>query len=132
MTPVSGKRIDAILAWRPFIFSGYLHDIDSTANWPIKTRMKAGGKPSEHPMLGIQATKASKIDEFFDAETEYLPGSIPVYGKVSLWGEIQMHDFGYRAEYAYPYALFVRNQDFGFAPVIRKLYLCDVDLSKVK
>lgn len=49
-----------------------------------------------------------------------------VVGRVSLWGRIVMHDHGYRAECAYPYALQVREED-DIARAVRRRYIVDVE-----
>ena len=46
-------------------------------------------------------------------------------GTVSLWGRVFVRERGYRAQYAYPYELFVIGGDEGIADELRRLYAVD-------
>lgn len=48
-------------------------------------------------------------------------------GQVSLWGRVIEHEQGWRAQYAYPYAITVESLDAGLAAAIRTEYAVDVD-----
>jgi hypothetical protein len=47
-------------------------------------------------------------------------------GSVSLWGRVLAREKGYRAQYAYPYELFLLNADDVIARELRRLYAVDV------
>ena len=49
-------------------------------------------------------------------------------GSVSLWGRILARERGYRAQYAYPYELFVIGGDERIARELRARYFVDVSL----
>lgn len=65
---------------------------------------------------------------------------IKLYGKVSLWGTVIDHEEGYRAQYAYPYAIYVDlstpfetlSKQFGsrfeVARYLRHTYKVDVEV----
>lgn len=42
------------------------------------------------------------------------PATIPIKGKVALWGRVIEHETGYRAQYAYPYAIINHRPMPGF------------------
>ena len=48
-------------------------------------------------------------------------------GPVSLWGRLIEHEKGYRAQYAYPYALTLETPDENVARIIRGEYAVDVE-----
>lgn len=54
------------------------------------------------------------------------PGRPLALGRVSLWGRILVRDKGFRAQYAYPYELFVIGGDEGIARELRARYAVDV------
>jgi hypothetical protein len=50
-------------------------------------------------------------------------------GRVSLWGRVLARDNGFRAQYAYPYELFLIGGDAELARQLRGLYAVDVSPS---
>ena len=50
-------------------------------------------------------------------------------GSVSLWGRILARERGYRAQYAYPYELFVIGGNEQIARELRDRYAVDVSLA---
>jgi hypothetical protein len=50
-------------------------------------------------------------------------------GRVSLWGRVLARENGFRAQYAYPYELFLICGDDDLARQLRRLYTVDVSLS---
>lgn len=52
-------------------------------------------------------------------------GKVPVVGKVSLWGQIVSHVKGYRAQFGYPYEIFVPRWAPETAEEIRAIYSVD-------
>ena len=51
-----------------------------------------------------------------------------VFGQVSLWGEVVRGTRGYRAQYAYPRALFLAHKDWHYAQPLRDAYRIPVRL----
>jgi hypothetical protein len=54
------------------------------------------------------------------------PGRPMALGRVSLWGRLLVRQHGFRAQYAYPYELFLINGDDTIAARLRSLYVVDV------
>jgi hypothetical protein len=54
------------------------------------------------------------------------PGRPIALGSVSLWGRVLARDKGYRAQFAYPYELFVMGGDDEIVGRLRRLYAVDV------
>lgn len=54
------------------------------------------------------------------------PHTIPVWGKCSMWGDVAFHTRGVRAQYAYPYELFIGEQHADLAKRVRSIYRVDV------
>jgi len=50
-------------------------------------------------------------------------------GQVNLWGRVVEYERGWRAEFAYPYALTVHSDDATLAPELRRRYLVDIEAS---
>jgi len=50
-------------------------------------------------------------------------------GRVSLWGRVLARQNGFRAQYAYPYDLFLIGGEDGLARELRRLYAVDVSPS---
>jgi hypothetical protein len=48
-------------------------------------------------------------------------------GRVALWGRVIEHEKGWRAQYAYPYALHVESEDEAVALAVRRVYAVDVE-----
>lgn len=84
---------------------------------------------------GVHALKDAKgaaqrlIDEVLTARNafgfylsyyNYTPPKGRVWGAVKLWGRVVEHEIGYRAEFAYPSALYC--QDPALAPIVSALY----------
>jgi hypothetical protein len=54
------------------------------------------------------------------------PGRPIALGRVSLWGRILVREHGFRAQFAYPYELFLIGGDEAMARDLRRLYAVDV------
>ena len=54
------------------------------------------------------------------------PGRPIALGRVSLWGRVLLRENGFRAQYAYPYELFLIGGDDAIARDLRDLYAVDV------
>jgi hypothetical protein len=69
---------------------------------------------------------AAKLAERLLADVR-LPGPRPVaLGRVSLWGRVFENTDGWRAQFAYPYELFVLGGDDGTVRALRDTYAVDV------
>ena len=115
-------------------------------SWPARRRLEAGcaahggEAPSSGHECGIYAFKSRELAE--DLLRRYVgvrhrygreqeispapPGRPIALGSVSLWGRILVREHGYRAQYAYPYELFLLNADDRIASDLRRLYAVDV------
>jgi hypothetical protein len=49
-----------------------------------------------------------------------------VTGRAALWGRLIEHEKGFRAQYGYPYEIFVPSLKQKAAQVLRRMYGCDV------
>lgn len=79
--------------------------------------------PNEDCSCGIYAWQ-SRDD--LDRLVSITYDMVPVWGSVSLWGEIHPHERGLRAEYAYPYELFISEEYAAYAKILRRNYAVDV------
>jgi hypothetical protein len=115
-------------------------------SWPARRRLEAACSahgdeaPSSGHECGIYAFKSRDLAEellrryigvrqCYGREQEFPPprrGRPIALGSVSLWGRILERERGYRAQYAYPYELFLLNADDGIASDLRRLYAVDV------
>jgi hypothetical protein len=115
-------------------------------SWPARRRLEAACSahgdeaPSSGHECGIYAFKSRDLAEellrryigvrqCYGREQEFPPprrGRPIALGSVSLWGRILERERGYRAQYAYPYELFLLNADDGIAHDLRRLYAVDV------
>jgi hypothetical protein len=95
----------------------WLTSIMKLIKWPPKKRFKAeclcgysyyfyelhtNGPPEVDP-CGIYAYNSPQ-HAFSDPLFRIIPKGV-VFGKVKLWGKVQKHQFGYRAQFAYPFSL---------------------------
>ena len=112
MTPLTGWRFWKI---RKSTKDGtiWLKSVIRSDLWPFMQRLEVdcvspegakqqGGHPKADSQCGIYAYKTShdalkNIDRFCYRGT--------LLGKVNLWGVIQKHQYGYRAQFAYPVSL---------------------------
>lgn len=115
-------------------------------SWPARRRLEAACSahgdeaPSSGHECGIYAFKSRDLAEellrryigvrqCYGREQEFPPprrGRPIALGSVSLWGRILERERGYRAQYAYPYELFLLNADDRIARDLRGLYAVDV------
>jgi hypothetical protein len=118
-------------------------------SWPSLSRLEAScaahgfGAPAAGHECGIYAFKTRELAEellrryvgvrhCYGRENEIPPpprGRPIALGSVSLWGRILERERGYRAQYAYPYELFLLNADDVIAQALRRLYAVDVSIS---
>jgi hypothetical protein len=82
----------------------WLRSVVRNELWPPIDRFEAqpGISPGSHSASGIYAYKTS-LNALENIDRYCYRGTF--LGKVSLWGVIQKHQFGYRAQFAYPLSL---------------------------
>lgn len=96
-----------------------------TVVWPAREKLVAEcrgvlgitpsthSSPDVHCSCGINAYKESRWAEAEAARTnlESCPRApLGVWGRVSIWGSMIEHEYGWRAEFAYPYEVFVPSE----------------------
>jgi hypothetical protein len=149
---VSEVRTDAIVAWRLWHVRRHddTHRLESFTwhhmSWPAQTRFEArcpmhgGAAPARGHECGIYAFRTRELAEdllrrytgvrqHYGNHQELPPlrrGCPIALGRVSLWGRILARENGFRAQYAYPYELFLIGGDDGLAGELRRLYAVDV------
>jgi hypothetical protein len=152
---VSQTSTDPILGWRLWhvrLHAGE-HRLESFTmhhvSWPAGARFEARcnvhreNAPVREHECGIYAFKTRELAEEllrrytgvrhrYGREYQELPpvrqGRPIALGSVSLWGKILARERGYRAQYAYPYELFVIGGDEPMARELRDRYAVDVSL----
>jgi hypothetical protein len=143
---------EPILGWRLWHvrLHGDEHRLESFTrhhvSWPAQTRLEAScvahgaGAPAAGHECGIYAFKTRELAEdllrryvgvrhCYGREHEIPPpprGRPLALGAVSLWGRILERERGYRAQFAYPYELFLLNADDVIAQELRRRYALDV------
>jgi hypothetical protein len=145
--------IDPILGWR--LWHVRLHEgeyrLESFTwhhvSWPAGRRLRAScaihgdEAPLQGHECGIYAFRTRELAEdllrrYTGVRQRYGPvleepppprlGRPVALGQVSLWGRVLVRDRGYRAQYAYPYDLFLIDGDQQIARELRRLYAVDV------
>jgi hypothetical protein len=118
-------------------------------SWPAAARLEASCAVHGHaaPMpgheCGIYAFRTRELAEdllrrYTGVRQRYGPapeepppprlGRPVALGQVSLWGRVLVRERGYRAQYAYPYELFLLDGDDAIAHELRRLYAVDVSV----
>ena len=149
---MSGTFIEPLLGWRLWQVRrndrGYRLESFTWhhVTWPGRARMVARCRvhgddaPVAGHECGIYAFKTRELAE--DLLRRYtgvlqrygrwhqeLPplrqGSPIALGRVSLWGRVLVREHGFRAQYAYPYELFVIGGDASVAREVGRLYAVD-------
>ncbi len=125
---------DALVGWRVWLVrDGRLLSWSQDAVWPERERMQARCRRilragcTDAPRLGhacgIYAARTREAVERLAA----FPSPVAVaIGRVSLWGRVVENTGGFRAQYAYPYDLELRNVADAEARVLRARYAVDV------
>jgi hypothetical protein len=145
--------VEPIVAWR--LWHVRSHDdayrLESFTwhhvSWPAKARFEAecsthgAAAPVEGHECGIYAFKTRELAEdllrrytgvrqHYGRPYQELPplrrGCPIALGRVSLWGRVLVRENGFRAQYAYPYELFLIGGEDGLARELRRLYAVDV------
>jgi hypothetical protein len=111
VTPVTGWRFWKIRK-SPKDGNLWLKSVIRNDLWPPKEKFEAqrvskgvsqtGVPPETHSKCGIYAYKTSR-NALENLDRCCYRGSF--LGKVNLWGVIQKHELGYRAQYAYPVSI---------------------------
>ena len=144
---------DAVLAWRLWHVrrQGDEYRLESFTrhhvSWPARRRLEAmcsvhgRSAPQAGHECGIYAFRTRELAEEllrrYTGVTQcygHLHGEPPpprkrrpiALGSVSLWGRVLARDKGFRAQYAYPYELFVVGGEEHITRELRRLYAVDV------
>jgi hypothetical protein len=146
---------EPILGWR--LWHVRLHDDEHRlesftmhhVSWPAGRRFEARcpmhreGAPAHEHECGIYAFRTRALAEellrrytgvrhHYGREYRELPpvreGRPIALGSVSLWGRILARERGFRAQYAYPYELYLIGGDGQIARELRDRYAVDVSL----
>ncbi|MBD0347550.1 MAG: hypothetical protein ICV59_00235 [Thermoleophilia bacterium] len=153
MTPGGETFSEPLLGWRLWHVrphaDGYRLESFTRhhVSWPAQRRLEAGcpvhGReaPSGAHECGIYAFRTRELAETllrrytgvrqcYASQTAELPPARPgrplALGTVSLWGRVLVREHGFRAQYAYPYALELLGGDAEIARALRGLYAVDV------
>lgn len=131
--PITGWRL-----WQ-VIPSGQQHSLTAWSTrrlvWPARRRYESScllggalghGAPDVSCRCGLYAFATRELAEQALA-TEMRPTAIAL-GRVSLWGHVVQHARGWRAQYAYPYDLWLLHGSEALAGELRAAYAIDVDL----
>ena len=136
MTPLV---TEPVLGWRLWhVRDGRLLSWSQDAVWPGQERMEARCRrflrsgcseaPGRGHACGIYAVRERDDAEGLLRDLPPLPGPVAV-GLVSLWGRVIENVGGWRAQYAYPYALQLLRGDERTARLLRSRYAVDVELA---
>jgi hypothetical protein len=129
---------EPLLGWRLWhvraAADGYrLESWAHAREWPAGRRMEARCRRHESPRAdhrcGLYAFRTREAAEALlrRCAPPRLAGCRPVaLGSVSLWGRVIPHRDGWRAQFAYPYELFLLGGDRDAAAGLRDRYAVDV------
>jgi hypothetical protein len=152
---VTELRIEPIVGWR--LWHVRLHEDDYRlesftwhhVSWPARGRFEAhcslhqADAPVPGHECGIYAFTTRELAEDLlrrytgvrqhcgrpDRELPPLRHGSPLaIGRVSLWGRVVARENGFRAQYAYPYELFLIGGNEAIARALRARYAVDVSL----
>ena len=149
---MSELSAEPILAWRLWHVRSHEHEyrLESFTwhhvSWPARGRLEAlcsmhgEAAPVQGHECGIYAFRTRELAEdllrrytgvrqHYGRSYQELPplrqGSPIALGTVSLWGRIVARERGFRAQYAYPYELFLIGGDEQVARDLRRRYVVD-------
>jgi hypothetical protein len=150
---VSETHTEPIIGWRLWHVRRHEdeHRLESFTwhhvSWPARRRFEAGcsthgvAAPVHGHECGIYAFRTRELAEdllrrYTGVRQHYgrpyheLPplrqGCPLALGRVSLWGRVVVRENGFRAQFAYPYELFLIGGDDDLAFELRQLYAVDV------
>jgi hypothetical protein len=126
---------EPLVGWRLWhIRDGRLRSWSQDADWPAGRRLEATCKrlvrrscadaPACEHTCGIYAARTRAGALRLLDELPPLPAPVAL-GQVSLWGRVFENVGGWRAQYAYPYALEVVGGGESIARVLRTAYRVD-------
>jgi hypothetical protein len=107
------EPIIAYRCWRVLAYDGEVSLISAVTQDHWQAGEPMTGSPFSCDALGVHAVK--KLSHLFSIYGGYDLRSDEEYnhhmvcGKVALWGDVVEHDFGYRAEFAYPVELWAHE-----------------------
>lgn len=127
---------EPLRGWRVWhVREGRLLSWSQSGEWPAERRMEArcrrllrrvcDAAPATGHTCGIYAVRTREAAEKLLHELPPLPGPVAV-GQVSLWGRVVENVGGWRAQYAYPYELFLLRGDDATVRSLRSRYAVDV------
>ena len=96
---------------------------------PSRATSRASSLPDEGARGGSAPAIPGVRQHYGEAYGELPPlreGSPIAIGRVSLWGRVLARENGFRAQYAYPYELFLIGGEDVLARELRRLYAVDV------
>jgi hypothetical protein len=136
-----GPFTEPITGWRLWqvVPSGQHHGLAAWSTrrllWPARRRCESyclSGGPSVHRApepgcrCGVYAFATRELaEQALVSEMRPIPTAL---GRVSLWGQVVQHARGWRAQYAYPYDLWLLHGSQSLAGDLRAAYAIDVDL----
>jgi hypothetical protein len=150
---MSSTSIEPLVGWRLWQVRqhGDGHRLESFTwhhvAWPARERMAArcpshgDAAPVRGHECGIYAFRTRELAEdllrrytgvrqCYGRDCHELPPPAPrrpmALGRVSLWGRVFARERGFRAQFAYPYELFLIGGDENIAGELRRLYAVDV------
>jgi hypothetical protein len=153
---VNEARVEPIVGWRLWHVRRHedAYRLESFTwhhvSWPARRRFEARcaihgeAAPAPSHECGIYAFRTRELAEDLlrrytgvrqhygwpDHELPPLRRGCPLaLGRVSLWGRVLARESGFRAQYAYPYELFLIGGDNAIAGELRRLYAVDVSAS---
>jgi len=106
-TGVKRQQTEPIIAYRAW-------RTDGRKLFPMNVQFKPDGYEPRQRMEGDPSGGESGIHAFTEPErilSNYAVESQTVFGRVALWGVVEKHQHGYRAQYAYP-QMFYRTPGF--------------------
>jgi hypothetical protein len=115
--PLVAGRLYGLRTWRVRWSAGrpVLSGVFQTAAWndalePTKARCRGRGRtqhaaPAPDCRCGIYGMHPSQIGEWFEMTRKPFDWGQSVHGIVEAWGRVELHEDGFRAEFARPYAI---------------------------
>jgi hypothetical protein len=125
-------QTEAIVGWRVWKVTsdGSLRSVFMSNVWPDGKAMKACCAGSTRLQHGIHAfSERFAAEEYYGDEmrtTDIRGAAKCVIGQVSLWGNVVVHESGYRAAFAYPRMILVPLGIASVANGLRRLYGVEV------
>jgi hypothetical protein len=126
---------EALVGWRSWGLARTADGIRIVSHgstiWPAGSALAAtcaAGKRHDSPARECRCGIYALLDHDLFPYYEYDGPAYAVFGPVYLWGEVIQGTKGFRAEYAYPKALYVAHRDWRYAQPLREAYRVPVAL----